>query len=171
MPRPRSSLARAGVALLALVLATVGAVGCGEEEGVAGGARVTAYVETPLCEGASNQEAEIDPTGGEPFEVRFVCLPDPRGAELSQGVGGGRQIDLATVGANARRATEDSTAIAYLQTDDPPIARFTQPILEAAGIGILTDTRQEAMRRLLAILAESDSGDLRADVREALGQG
>lgn len=164
-------MVRAGAALLALVLVAAGAAGCGEEEGVADGATVTAYVETALCEGARNPKAEIDPTSGEPFEVRFACLPDPRGAELGQGVGGGRQIDLATVGANARRATEDSTAIAYLQTDDPAITRFTRPILEAAGIGILTaDTRQEAMQLLLAILAESDSGDLRADVRDALGQ-
>lgn len=165
-------MVRAGAALLALVLVAVGAAGCGEEDGVADGAAVTAYVETALCEGAENQVAEIDPTSGAPFEVRFVCLPDPRGAELSQGVGGGRQIDLAKVGANARRATEDSAAIAYLQTDDPAITRFARPILEAAGIGILTaETRREAMQRLSAILAESDSGDLRADVRGALGQG
>lgn len=165
-------MARAGAALLVLVLVAVGAAGCGEEEGVADGAKVTAYVETALCEGAMNQEAAIDPTSGDSFEVRFVCLPDPRGAELGQGVGGGRQIDLATVGANARRATEDSAAIAYLQTADPAITRFTQPILEAAEIGILTaETRREAVQRLLAILAESDSVDLRADVREALGQG
>ncbi|MDX6624280.1 MAG: hypothetical protein QOE75_2212 [Solirubrobacterales bacterium] len=159
------------MALCALVLVAVGAAGCGEEEGVADGAVVTAYVEAPLCGGGTDDVSVSVPEGDEPFDVRVVCLPDARGTELSQGVGGGRQIDLAAVGANARRATEDSSAIAYLQTGDPAISRFTRPILEAAGIGILTaDTRREAMRRLLAILAESDSDDLRADVRDALGQ-
>jgi hypothetical protein len=142
------------VALCALVLLAVGAAGCGEEEGVSEGAVVTAYVEAPLCDGASRPGGEV--------EVRLVCLPSPsRGA----------RIDLATVGANARRATRDSTTVAYLQPDDPSITRFTRPILEAAGIGLISaPSHDDAVRRLTNALSESDPDSLRADVRVALGQ-
>jgi hypothetical protein len=164
-------LARAAAALCALVLLAVGAAGCGEEEGVADGGTVTAYAEAPLCAGAKNQVSEVESAGGGSFEVRIVCLPAVRGAELSQGVGGGRQIDLATVGANARRATEDSTTVAFLQFEDEPVNRFTEPILEEAGIGWITEeTRAAAMEELLTLLAEANPDSLRADVRDALGQ-
>lgn len=168
-------MARAvGVALCALALSAVGIAGCGEEEGVADGATVTAYVERPLCEGGSDQGGEVQATNGS-YEILLVCLPastDPRGEELSQGVGGPRRIDLATLGANARRATGDSTTVAYLQLDDRAVSRFTQPILEAAGIGLISaDTRDQALRRLMQVLTESDPSALRDDVREALGQG
>lgn len=157
-------------ALCALVLLAVGVAGCGEEEGVAAGASVAAYAEGPLCEGATNQEVEVKRPGGDSLKARIICLPDPRGPQLSQGVGG-RRIDLATVGANARRATEDSTTVAFLQTRDPGVNRFTEPILEAAGIGWVTATdRADAMRQLSSLLMEADPSSLRADVREALGQ-
>jgi hypothetical protein len=85
---------------------------------------------------------------------------------------GGRRLDLAVVGANARRATQDSTAIAYLQVDDPEANRFAEPILEAAGIGWITaEARGPALRQLSEAVLEAESGSLRADVREALGQG
>ena len=164
-------MARAGVALCALVLATVGAVGCGEEEGVAEGATVHAYVEAPLCEVAA-PVARVEDESGEEVSVRFVCLPAARGAELSQGVGGGRRIDLAVAGANARRATEDSTTVAYLQPAVPRVTRFTRPILEAAGVGwVAADTGREGAAQLISLIEEADSSSLRADVREALGQG
>jgi hypothetical protein len=158
------------LALAALAIAA-GAVGCGEEEGVAEGATVTAYVEAPLCERAGRQVSAGDSVDGGSFRVRLVCLPDPRGPQLSQGVGG-RRLDLAVVGANARRATQDSTAIAYLQVDDPEANRFAEPILEAAGIGWITaEARGPALRQLSEAVLEAESGSLRADVREALGQG
>jgi len=163
-------LARAGAVLLALVLA-VGAAGCGEEDGVADGATVRVYVEAPLCDRTA-PVAVVQSESGDAISVKFVCLPAARGPKLSQGVGGGRQIDLATAGDNARRATEDSTAVAYLQPDDPAITRFTQPILEAAGIGwIATDTGRQGIARVLALVGEADLSSLRADVRESLGQG
>ncbi len=172
MPRPRSSLARAGVALCALVLVAVGVAGCGEEEGVAGGGAVNAYVEAPLCDGEQGRVVEIDPGDGDPYEVRFVCLPDPRGPGLSQGVGGKpRRIDLALVGRNARRATRDSASIAFLEARDPAVNRFTEPILEAAGIGWMrADSRAAATAELTAILREADPSSLRADVRAELGR-
>ncbi len=155
-------------ALCALLLLAAGVAGCGEEEGVADGASVTAYVEAPVCGGSPRVAAPVD--GGSEVTVRFVCLPAVRGPQLSQGVGGGRQIDLATAGANARRATEDSTTVAYLQADDPAVNRFTEPILEAAGVGWVTAPAAKAQAQLLELLAEADPDSLRADVRDELGQ-
>jgi hypothetical protein len=163
-------LARPGIAALLLVLAiAVGVAGCGEDEGVADGATVNAYVEEPLCK---RPGMVLVPAGdGDAMVLRFLCLPAARGPGLSQGVGGGRQVDLATAGANARRATEDSTTIAYLSAADPAVNRFTHPILEAAGIGWMTAENQVAAeRRLGKIVAAADPSSLRADVREALGQ-
>jgi hypothetical protein len=163
-------LVRAGVvALCALVLATVGAVGCGEEEGVADDGVVTAYVEAPLCQ--RGQVAVVQNESGDGVSMKLVCLPAARGPELGQGVGGGREVDLATAGANARRATEDSTTIVYIEADDPGVSRSTHPILEAAGIGWLTAASQrEAINRLSELIFEADLDSLRADVREELGQ-
>lgn len=156
-------MARAGaLALCVLALATVGAVGCGEEDGVAEGATVRVYVEQPLCSTARYEKVESEHGGGS-FEVRFVCLPSPRS---------GNEVDLAKAGANARRASEDSTTVGYLQPEDPSITRFTQPILESAGIGwIAADTPRDGIPRMLTLVDEADPSSVRADVRESLGQG
>jgi hypothetical protein len=144
--------------VLACALAA-GALGCGGEEGVAEDATVTAYVEAPLCAGAKNQVGSTSNS----VEVRFVCLADPRG---------GNGVELATVGANARRATEDSTSVAFLETPDPAVNRFTHPILEEAGIGWFTaPTRQAATLPLLEAVAEADRGSLREDVRQSSDAG
>jgi hypothetical protein len=160
------------VALVALTLATVGAVGCGEEEGVAEGAVVRVFVEAPLCGAEAATPSSWEVGNGEQVKVRFVCLHDPVQPGLSQGVGGGpRQLDLALVGENARRATQDSASIAYVEARDPAVNRFTEPILEAAGIGWLrAETRPAAVRELRAALASADPSSLRADVRAALGR-
>lgn len=165
-------MARAGVALCALVLVAVGVAGCGEEEGVSAGASVNVYVEAPLCAGAEPRPVEIGRGDGDPFEVAFVCLPDPRRPGLGQGVGGRpREIDLAQVGANARRATQDSASIAFVEARDPAVNRFTEPILEAAALGWLrADTRAAATRTLRDALEEADPSSLRADLRTALGR-
>lgn len=160
-------MGRGGAALGALVLLVAGVAGCGGEEGVENGAVVTAYAERPAC---APRSARVGDGEGSGYGVRFVCLPAARGAGSGQGVGDG-PVDLARAGANARRATEDSTAVAYLQPDDPAVNRFTKPILESAGIGRITDDSAAAARaRLLALLAAADSPSLRDDVREALGQ-
>jgi hypothetical protein len=138
----------------------VGAAGCGDEEGVAEGAIVRVYVEQPLCATANYEKVE---GGNGAFEIRFVCLSRS---------GGDNQVDLAKAGANARRATEDSSTVAYLQPDEPALTRFTQPILEAAGIGwVAANTPHDGVSRLLTLIDEADPNHLRADVREALGQG
>jgi hypothetical protein len=150
-------LARAGAALLVLLLA-VGAAGCGEEDGVAEGATVTVYVEAPLCEGAKRGLAA---SGGEAEQVRVrvACLAAIRDDE---------GVDLAVVGANARRATEDSATIVYVGEPGAP-ARFSSPIVEAAGIASITGiSGDRAMQRVLDAVAESDSSSLRDEVRKTL---
>jgi hypothetical protein len=93
--------------------------------------------------------------------VRAVCLPSGRPA--------GR-LDLATLGANARRATEDSSSVAYVAAPGPPATQFTLPILEAAGIPRLTDpSGATAMQRLLAAIDRAgSSGSLREAVQRQL---
>lgn len=135
-------------------------VGCGEGEGAADGATVTAYVEAPLCDGASPRVVAVAGEGGETTRVRFACLPDPRGE---------RGLDLATIGANARRASEDSATVAFLEAASPAVNRFSHPILEAAGIGWVTSSSgNRAMQQVLDAVASSDPNSLRGDVRETL---
>jgi len=91
--------------------------------------------------------------------VRVVCL-DP--------VDRGKRRDLATIGANARRATEDSASIAYLE---PPVSpSFSRPIVEAANIAVIrTSSGKTGMRDLLdAVHAADASSSLRNEVRSAL---
>jgi hypothetical protein len=93
--------------------------------------------------------------------VRTVCLPS---AESSQ------KLDLARIGANARRATEDSTAIGYIGEPTRSASRFSEPILENAGIAQLTATPgATAMKKLLQAVTEAgNAGSLRASVNNDL---
>jgi len=142
-----------------LLVALLAACGSG---GVSSGATVTTYVTAPLCAGARQALAEA---GGraDSVHVRAVCLPSDRhGAEL----------DLATVGANARQATEDSAAIAYLEAPEPRAARFTHPILESADLGWTSSSSGvTAMHRVLHAVSESSASSLRDGVRESLDGG
>jgi hypothetical protein len=141
-------------ALLALMLV---AIGCGGG-GVSPGATVSVYVVAPLCKGV---ERELRQEGGEAgeVEVRAVCL-SPTDA-------GGR-ADLATAGANARRATEDSASVAFIEAPGPA-AKFSRSIVEAAEIAWLkTDSGAIAMRRVLTALGASDSSSPREAVRDAV---
>jgi len=150
----KAKVAVAGVLLLAAV------VGCGGE-GVEGGATVTAYVAAPLCADAKRELISSGNQAGD-LDVRAVCLPSSRD---------GKKLELSKVGANARRATEDSTTVAYLEAPDPRAARFTHPILESAEIPWISNSSgQKAMARLLALLAEAGSGSVRESIREALNQ-
>jgi len=126
---------------------------------VESGAIVRAYVVEPLCGGA---ERQLRDEGGEVGGVRVegVCLPR---------VESGGKLQLATIGANARRATEDSTSIAYLEAPGSG-NEFSAPILESAEIPQLTSSSgTRAMAQLLrAIDNASNSGSLRASVSEEL---
>ena len=119
---------------------------------------MTAYVEAPLCAGARRELASEGAKAGN-VRVQVACLVS---AER-----GGR-LDLSTVGANARRATEDATSIGYLGT--PETTRFSRPILESPGIPwIYGKSGSAAMARLLHAIREAgSSGSLRDAVGEAL---
>jgi len=131
--------------------------GCGEG-GAASGATVSVYVAAPLCREARQ---ELRRAGGRAGDLRVsaICLPPTES--------GGR-VDLARTGANARRATEDSTSIAYLESAGPG-AKFSQPIVEAANlVWLSTNSGSTAMRHVLSALKEAGSSSLRNTVRESL---
>jgi hypothetical protein len=139
--------------LSALLLILFGAIaGCGEG-GAAGGATVSVYVAAPLCREAGKKLPAGDLT------VRVVCLPavEKRGG-----------VDLATAGADARRATEDSTSVAYLEAPGPA-AKFSRPVVESADIAwIKTSSPATAMHRIVSAL-EGDSSSPRRAVLEEVG--
>jgi branched-chain amino acid transport system substrate-binding protein len=151
----------ARVAVLAVAACLLAAaVGCGEEEGAAAGATLSVYVDASLCGEAKRQLQSADARAGE-FRVRLHCLARSSGA--------GGSLNLAAVGANARRASEDSTTIAYLEPPGPA-ARFSTPILEAAGIpSVRADSGAGGMAAVLGAIRAADSGALRESVRAALG--
>jgi len=145
--------------LSALLLAVVAlGTGCGEG-GVEGGATVSVYVAAPLCKAA---RGALGKAGGkaDDLEVQALCLPPVE-------AGGG--VDLATAGANARRATEDSSSVAYLEA--PGLAaKFSQSIVEAANIAWLqAGSGATAMREVLKALEERGSSSPRAAVLDQAG--
>lgn len=150
-------MARRVAAALALLALGAGGVGCGEA-GVSSGATVRAYVGAPLCVEAKRELAKHGGRAGD-VRVSVVCLAEARR---------GKRLELAVVGADARRASEDSTAIAFVEPAGPA-SRFSRTIVEAAGIGWTTAASgAAAMQRILAAVSEAGSGALRNEVREAL---
>lgn len=163
-------MARSGpLALLLCAVLAVGMAGCGED-GAEEDAMLTVYVSGPLrgaeakqgqrrCDEAWNA-VQIEREGEESPWVRVICL-DATGPE-------GRWT-LAKVGANARRATEDSTAIAYIGEPDPEARRHSRPIVEAAGMvefGAVGGRR--AIEEVFAALREEDASDPRQAVFDAV---
>jgi branched-chain amino acid transport system substrate-binding protein len=123
-------LGRRGAAgAVALAAAVLAIAGCGEGGGVADGATMTVYASAPKCAAAKRALARQGASAGS-IRLRVLCL-DP-----SEEPG---RLDLAAIGANARRATEDSTTVAYLAEPDSTAARFSKAILEEAGIAQLPD--------------------------------
>jgi hypothetical protein len=152
MPAALLGLAAAGIVLWG--------AGCGGDDGVAAGATVRVYVGADLCPGAQRALGGGEEAGE--VELEAVCLKP---------VGRPGALDLATVGANARRATEDASAIAYVESKGPA-NRFAQPIVEEAGIAsTLASSGSAAATRVLKALEQSGSGSLRDEVREALETG
>ncbi len=154
--------------LIACLSALLLAVGCGEG-GAEEGARLNVYVSAPLsgteadvgrqvCDEARQEARRAGQPGG--FELRVVCL-DAAGQE-------GRWT-LARVGANARQATEDSTAVAYLAEPEREARRQSLPIVEAAGIAELSGlSGKDAVAKVATAIEESDSNDLRQAVFDAV---
>jgi hypothetical protein len=149
------------VVLAASLLLAVAALGCGQSAGVREGAAVRVYVAGSLC---AEAERALAKRGGEAGDVRVraVCLSN---AEV------GGKLKLATIGANARRATEDSSAVAYIGEPTQAASRFAEPILEAADVPQLQQTSgAAAMSQLLQALeqASGESGSLRQSVLDRL---
>jgi hypothetical protein len=92
-----------------------------------------------------------------------VCLDD---------TGGANRWSLAAVGANARRATEDSTTVGYIGELDRTATRFSRPIVESAGIAQLsTLSGRAAMASILRAVREAgDPASLREAVSEELSR-
>lgn len=121
---------------------------------------MTAYVSAPLCAEAKRVLAQAGGRAGD-VRVRAVCVDDA-GADGSR---------LAAIGAAARRASEDSTSVAYLGAPDPVAVRFSEPILEEAGIARISNRSGAiAMESLLrAIRRSGDAASLREAVYDRLG--
>lgn len=148
-------------AAVAACMLLVAAVGCGESEGVAENAIVTTYVDAPLCAEAKRQ---LERDGGRAGDVRVRAICVPAATEA-------KKLNLARLGANARQATEDSTSVGYIETFNPAANRFTEPILESAGIArIYRSSGKIAMARLLQAIETANSDSPRESVREALHQ-
>jgi hypothetical protein len=148
-------LARASAPVL-FALALI-AVGCGGG-GAPAGAEVSVYAAAPLCAEAQTAVKAADAKAVD-LRVRVVCLsPVERG--------GG--ADLSTAGRNARRATEDATAVAYVEAPGPA-AGFSHSIVEAADLAWLkTDSGSKAAERILAAL-EANSSSPRQAVLDEVG--
>lgn len=148
-------MARAlGPALLALVLV---AVGCGGG-GASAGATVSVYAAAPLC---AEARSEVQGPGAEAadLELRVVCLSpvEARGG-----------VDLAAAGRNARRAIEDSTAVAYLESPGPA-AEFGRSIVEAADVAwVETGSGSTAISRIRRAL-EGEASSPRKAVLDEVG--
>jgi hypothetical protein len=123
-------------------------IGCGEA-GVSSGATVAVYVSgESLCKGARQELNSSNERAGS-FRIRMVCLDDPG--------------TLAATGANARRATEDSSTVGYIGEPNT--------IVEAAGIAqVSTSSGATAMARLLRAIRQADgNSNLREVVLEEIG--
>ena len=121
-----------GCAAAVAVLLMPGIAGCGS--GSTGAAELSVYLSAPLSGPAAGDGRDIadgarlalDEAGGEAAgtQIRLVVLSD------SDGHGS----NAAMAGANARRATEDSTAIAYIGELDSGTTRTSLPITNEAGM-------------------------------------
>jgi hypothetical protein len=163
-------MARLPAILISFLLGASLLTGCGEE-GAASGATVAVYVSAPLrgpeatagrrlCDEAREQAGQG--IGDADLKLRVVCLD-------ASGPDGG--WTLAQVGANARRATEDSTAVAYIGEPDPAARSQTRPIVEAAEIAELGGlSGREAIAKVQAAIREGDESDPRDAVFDAAGR-
>lgn len=122
---------------------------------------MTVYAAVATCRGAM-RALENEGGGVGSLRVRVRCLP----AVEHHG-----HFDLATIGANARRASEDSSSVGYIGEIEPTATRFSETILEEAGIAQLPhEPGANAMHELLDAIRRVDtsSDSLRESVREQL---
>ena len=131
--------------------------GCGSGSGVGADATVNVYAAAPLC-GEAKRELARD--GGEAggIRVRAVCLSP---------VEANGRLDLAQVGANARRAVEDSSTVGYIGQRSKRATRFSSPILESAEVPQLSNpSGAAAMSQLLKAIEQA--GDTGGSLRQAV---
>jgi len=149
---------RTAPAALAIAAAAALAIaGCGGG-GVSAGATVAVYVAPSLCREAKGVASAAE--GRSDLETRVVCLS-------AAGPGGGTALGVA--GRNARRATEDSTAVAFLDAPGPT-AKFSRSIVDAAGVAWLeAASGRSAMRRVIAALDDRGSSSPRSAVLDQVG--
>lgn len=155
--RKCSSAERIAAATLVAAVLGLAVAGCGG--GDASGATVTVYVAAPLCAAAKQDLASHGSTVGH-FKVAARCLAPTEPA------GGG--VDLATIGSNSRRASEDTTAVATLEAPGPG-NKFARPILESAGIPLVTSASgSKGMTRLIVAVEGAGSSNVRESVQASL---
>jgi branched-chain amino acid transport system substrate-binding protein len=119
---------------LAALLLSLAASGCGVTGDATIDAPVTVYVSLPLTgprgpdgsDAADGARLALEEAGGraESIEVRAEFLDDAKG----------RPWDPVAVGANARRAVQDSSAAAYIGELDSEPTRASVPITNDAGL-------------------------------------
>jgi hypothetical protein len=120
---------------------------------------VSVYVAAPLCAAAKAELAAHGATAGH-FKVAARCLSP------SEKTGGG--VDLATTGSNSRRATEDTSAVATLETPGPG-AKFSRAILESAGIPLVTSSSgKSGMKQVLEAVENAGTSNVRESVQGTL---
>lgn len=155
-PSHTRGLPLAALALGAL-LAGVALAGCGG--GDADGATVSVYVAAPLCKAAKADLASHGARAGN-FTVAIRCMA------ASERPGGG--TDLAANGSNSRRATSDTSAVATLEPPGPG-TRFSRPILESAGIPLITSaSADKGMNRILRAVEGAGDSNVRESVQQSL---
>jgi len=157
------------ISLVPVALAVLVA-GCGEE-GAAAGATVRVYVSAPLrgpeaavgrrlCDEARAQAGHGKSDEG--HELRVICL---------DASGNHENWTLAQVGANARRATEDSATVAYVGEPDSAAREQSRPIVEAAGIAELGGlSGRDAVARVVKAMSEGDASQPRDAVFDTFGR-
>lgn len=158
IPRPSRRWRKLATAACCGLLVAV--AGCGESEGVAEGAIASVYAAAPLCAGAKHEAARHEDRAGD-VHIHVICLPSGEH---------GKRLDLATIGASARRASQDSTTVGYIGEPTRAATRFSESILESVGIAQLSEgSGAEAMRKLSRAVDEAgDSGSLRESVNSEL---
>ncbi len=138
------------MSVLGGVTALIFLASCGGEEGVGEGATVSVYSSAEQCKAAARNLAKFDGRAGE-LRVEIVCL-EPAKAD--------GKLDLATVGANARRAVEDSSSVAYIDAPGPA-TRFTEPILDEASVALFeAKSGATSMGEVLDLLSSWDADEV-----------
>ncbi len=132
---------------------------------------MSVYVSAPLCAEAKRELARAGGRVGE-VHLRAACVDDgAKSLAARSNAGRAGRSRLALIGAAARAATEDSSSVAYIGTRDPTAVRFSEPILEEAGIvRISADSGATGVARLLrAFRRIEDPESPRESLAEELG--